>query len=355
MRGEFGMEIERYGTIAKKQTAAKKAGKKSPKDEMAQYDLADELAKYYEMPIGVQLKIFDLQKEKQNVMDWLKDELKKLDVKDNLVELRPGSRWVVYPNKDRQLVWRSGDKETVITLGDLIADLDWQVSYSLDPETVPRDIRKQYLVATAKRRLKDLLDEQIMRQEIASEQDDDKWLAYKNMLQDKDIEKPGIVAEKMLRNFMTKLAMNYGLDFNIVEADAFQDVEQKIDFVIEVPRHQRGVRVDKTGGKNLAFGIQFTTDTSWEAHIRKNRQLGKARTKNRQENIDDMVLVEIDLQVVVKDALDQWKKEQNPGGPDQNLPLKIKREIFFKLLKGIYSETEIQTMWQKVEPGMMAA
>lgn len=353
MRNEFGAEIEKYGAIAKRQIKGKKTGKLDLLDELAQYDLADQLAKSYEMPIGVQLKIFELQKKKQEVMDWLKDELKKLDTKDNLVELQPGSRWVIC--QEGQLIWRSGNQETTISLGEMIADLDWQVNYLLDPETVPRAIRKQYLVAIAKRRLKDLLDEQIMRQEIASKKDEGKRRAYEGMLRDRNTERLGTVAEKMLRNFMAKLAMDYGLNFNIIEADAFQDVEQKIDFVIEVPRHQRGVQVDKTEGKNLAFGIQFTMDSSWEANLKKTQQIRKARNQNRRENIDDMILVEIDLQRFVQTALEQWKKEKPPGGPDQKLPPDIKQKIFFKLLKGIYSEEEIKVMWQKIEPEIMAA
>ncbi|MFH1253172.1 MAG: hypothetical protein V1664_02465 [Candidatus Uhrbacteria bacterium] len=346
MRSETRMELDRYGEIAKRQTKAKNS-KDLNRATMAQYDLADELAKYYEMPIGTQLKIFELQKKKQAVMEWLKDELKKLDIKDNLVELQPGSRWVFY--QDGQLIWRSGDRETVVTFGELLTDLDWGVNYAFD-SAVPRKIRKQYLVATAKHRLKGLLDEQIMRQESAGEKDEGKRKAYESMLREKDAEKLGTVAETMLRNFMARLTIDHGLTFTIEEPDPYQDVQQKIDFIICRPTHLRGVRVDKNDNDRLTVGIQFTMDNSWEANVRKNRQLNRVRRENRLENIDDMVLVEMNLNNVVFDALEQWKKTRTPGGPDQNLPPHIKHDIFFKLLNGLYSDDEIQKMWAEIEP-----
>ena len=45
-------------------------------------------------------------------------------------------------------------------------------------------------------------------------------------------EQQGIIAEKMVKNFLKKLSMDTDADFEIIDADVYQDVEQKVDFII---------------------------------------------------------------------------------------------------------------------------
>jgi len=58
----------------------------------------------------------------------------------------------------------------------------------------------------------------------------------------------------------------------------------------------------------------------------------------------------MNLDSLVIPAIDAWKKTRPPGGPDNFLPLATKKELFWRLLAQIFSQAEIQDMWQKIEP-----
>ena len=83
----------------------------------------------------------------------------------------------------------------------------------------------------------------------------------------------GFVAEEMALNLMKKLAIDHGLPIKIIEADVYDDVVNKVDYVIQRMDHKRGVEVKVTNKDNPErIGIQFTL------MFRKDSMLGKRNT-----------------------------------------------------------------------------
>jgi len=282
-------------------------------------------------------------------MLWLKEEIKKLESTEPLTEdeIEPRKRWLT-GDGEKQMFWQSGDKKIAVTFGQIMADLDWYIEYQLDPQSVPYILRKQYLVERAKCRIKELLDEQITVHESDSEKlDPFKRSAYAGLLREYrgGRETRGHLAEKMVRNFLAKLATDLNLDFEIMGADAHQDVEDKIDFVIRRRQIGRGVRVEETT-ENI--GIQFTIDMREETEMKKRRQIEMVKRWGSELDLQDLVLVRMDLNNLVTPAIREWEKTRPPGGPDNFLPLEIRKEIFYQLLSQIFEPTEIQERWNKV-------
>jgi len=247
--------------------------------------------------------------------------------------------------------WQSGEKEMAITFGEVLTDLDWEIEYQFDPASVPRDFRKQYLVEQAKHKLKKLLDRQITRHEKDSKKIDElRRKAYTGLFEEQrdNRETKGHLAEKMVRNFLKKIAIDLNLSLEVFEADVHQDVEDKIDFVLRRRSYDRGVKVEE-GEVKQDLGIQFTIDMRIDTEFRKRKQLERAKRLGSELNLDDLVLVRIDLNDLVIPAIRDWEKEKPPGGPDRFLPSAIKRKIFFELLANIFTPKEIETAWQRVE------
>jgi len=97
MREGFRKNLEEYGAIAKKQLALEPGANDQPLIREL-FDSADEKARDRETSFGTQLDVAGLQKQKQEVMVWLKTELKKIESKKPLTEeeIEPKKRWVVF-------------------------------------------------------------------------------------------------------------------------------------------------------------------------------------------------------------------------------------------------------------------
>lgn len=340
MKLGFRESLEHYGDVAKKMESA-------PAQDLGRLsNVLDYFIQYAVEHSGTsentQFEIFTIQQEKQRIMARLKAELKKLHDPEAKFERRPGKRFV-YAHGD-QLFWSPEHGNDVpVTEGEILTDGEWGLDYELDPETVPLLLRKELLIREAKRKLMDLADQQIIKHETAKpDLHELKRRAYEGSARDKKEKKfvSGWVAEKMVKNFLTKLAIDQGLDIEVLETDIYQDVDQKIDFVIRRKSHRRGVEVE-TLPMTERLGIQFTTDPRPETAVRKEQQIRNAKRRlEKSDKVDDIVLVRIQFGYV-SDIFNEWNKTQAPGGPDKLLSQDIKEQIREQLLTGLFSPEEI--------------
>jgi len=293
-----------------------------------------------------QRMILEIQDKKQKIMSKLKRDLtnepdrkpRKLDPKVRSVGMR-----------DNEL--RLGKKsDAPINEGVLLTDGDWGIQYDLDPKTVPLHLRKKYLVEEAKRKLHELLNEQILLDEMSSEYTHVfKRLAYERIATEENTgEKAGVIAEKMVRGFLQKLSINHGLDFEIRPADLHQDMDQKIDFIIKRKNRHRGVRVEEQEPTEK-LGIQFTISQTQETLTNKRRQIDRSIQHLKEDDVEDIILVSIPLNDATHLHHTWQKKGSPPGGPDALWSPQLKERIFREVLKGFLNPFEIEAQWRAIE------
>jgi hypothetical protein len=241
-------------------------------------------------------------------------------------------------------------------LGELITDLEWGISHRLDKGSVPRLTAKKYLIEQAKHELRSLLDRQITKSETGSSQVHEwKKGAYERLQAETDsgvVEfKTGSLAEKMVKNILKKACLDDGrLPFEVLDADVYQDIEEKIDFIIRRRDRQRGVNVEAggpNGGKDIA--VQFTVNP--QAAEKKREQVRKAKGRlMTQGDLDDLVLVVLPLPFV-QELRQAWHDAGRPsGGPDKLMDREQAKVIVQGVLKDLMDEKELQDVWSKIAP-----
>lgn len=289
-----------------------------------------------------QAQIHQLQLKKQVIMGALKQSLANLDnptaVEANLLPARQIALI------DDQYRWKIGKEERPVSLGEIMTDGDWGINYHLDPASVPRNVRKQFLVETARRELGSCLDEQICINEMSSALvDDKKQQAYHRIYEEHQAGKidrhTGLIAERMVCNFLKKITYDFEVDFKINHADAYQDVNQKIDFIISRQTHKRGVRVETEEQKTM--GIQFTINSDQAVTEHKEQQVSRANRKlTSQDHIDSIVLVSLPMENIRKN-FEAWQKTRAAGGPDKLWSSAEKQTVFRGVMAGFLTEAEL--------------
>lgn len=157
-------------------------------------------------------------------------------------------------------------------------------------------------------------------------------------------EQEGIVAEKMMIGALEMISIDRpDLRLEVRPSNAFQDVEEKIDFIITTKKKRKSVGIEEKNGKEFdekSFGIQFTTNSSKEDH--KKRQIEKA--KEMDLDVDDILYIAIDREVV-HTALMDWEKKGKPiTGPWGQLNKVIKTKALENIFKDILTEEQIYSV-----------
>lgn len=346
MRERFQRNLEQYGQIAKSELETEaEAADLGPLTSVIEWTTG-QLARETASNPDAQRAIYDLQKWKQKVMDWLRTEIAKLDQPEQQMERFAGDRRIRYENG--HLVWKHGrpHKATRLTLGELLTDGDWDIHYVLDPASVPRNIRKRFLIEQARRRLKELVNRQIGIQESSDERNGQIRTTYRQTQEQQDAGEwqGGKILERMVKNFLKKLSIDHGLDFEIIEGDLFQDISQKIDFIIRRKIRRRGVRIEEASQKST-IGIQFTTIKQANILEHKQRQIENAFAHLGPEStIEDIILVKMQVPNLKKKFEDwRYNAAAPPGGPDKFLNRDLMARVFRRLMKDFLAPEEIAT------------
>lgn len=307
--------------------------------------------------VEVQREIYDLQKRKQEIMARLKTQLACLDNPGCVFEEKENERAIEYDESSNGFKYFSenGEEQTA-TLGDIVADLDWDIYYSIS-KNVPRAMAKKYLVERAKQELRDLLDTQIIKSELGeiggSPSELTKKAAYKAVEEDRTKEKVnmqfGFLSEKIVKNFLKKLSIdNKDLPFEIHEGDVFQDVEQKIDFIIHLKERSRGVGVEESA-EAKDVGVQFSINLAAKGHKKQQVKRSIEKLKASRERIQDIALVIFPLSIAGLLKMVWQKSGKVAGGPGRFMHRQVAEQIFTKLLKDLLSQEEISKAWEKVQ------
>ena len=303
-------------------------------------------ARFRETSPDAQWAIYDLQEQKQRVMQDLHEKLAALDNPDLEVTENPKDR-IVRKEGDVYLARGRNGQELPVTKGELLTDSVWGVTYRLD-DSVERSLRKRYLIEETKIVLQDLLDKQITIDETSSRRTHELTRnAFERRAESTGLE-TGFIAEKMVKNFMKKLAIDRGADFEVLEADAFDDIIRKVDFII-ARQHawERGVGVEESD-KAEQIGVQFTVnhDPVNIAHKKEQLQISNERLRD-DDVIRDIVLVEMPTDAV-RDVYNKWKHNPEPGGPDKLWDVETQEAVFSSVLKDLAPEPVIAEQWEKI-------
>lgn len=360
MRQRFEVDLRNINEVAKDDLKLE-ADSEKDNDEEKIKNISDvlnwhlvKIAEKQHTDVDVQREIYEIQKNKQEIMQKLKKDLSCVDDPDCNIEGENKNRTAYYDNEKNFFVYTDDNGEKwLATFGEIVTDMNWGIVYDLDKKTTSRKFLKKYLVERAKKEIFELLDSQIIKSEISGDFSDHfKKKAYNALRYEKMTgvinERWGFISEKMVKSFLVKLSLDIDLPFTIKEADVFQDVEQKIDFIIHRKTKNRGVGVE-TKEDVRDIGVQFTVNPM--AREKKITQVNKSvqTLRSNNENIQDIALVIFPLNMAV-DLKNAWEESGRPsGGPDRYIEKKQAQFLFKTLLKDIFNPEEISEYWEKVE------
>ncbi len=157
-------------------------------------------------------------------------------------------------------------------------------------------------------------------------------------------EQIGSKAEQVVRSFLTRIAAEIqDLRIEIYPANPYQDVRQKIDFIIEVTSKKRGVGVVEDENISHTLGIQFTVNDSKIEH--KKEQIEKA--KNKITDIDDVILVAVN-QSIMSSALEKWQKSGDSfREPAEFLTYDTRTLLLRELFTNLLSTEDVEKIVKK--------
>lgn len=294
-----------------------------------------------------QVDIIELQREKQRIMDETKMRLRQLEV-DEVIEWSDTSRAVLQTENGLMYLAGDGTYES-ITQGALLTGGAWGMQYAPD-SSVDRLTLKKYILQEAKDKLSDLWDQQIIIHEGESKKNHELLRdAYKRSEVDRALPTQeqhfGIAAEEIVLTYITRCIIDHDLPFTIKKGNAYQDITDKIDFII----HRKSEHVREVGVEAVKDrGVQFTVSKRDDLEKRKMSQLEKARERDQEVGRKiDRRLVKVSIGYV-QDLLQPWQESKHPNGPSEFIEPEVTQRLFRELLEEMFSEEEIKEMWERV-------
>jgi hypothetical protein len=340
---ETGLNFREYAKLAKQEV-----NRPETADSVGQtvLELERDFALKHANSPETQKHIYQIELQKQRIVS---------QVRKDLTELRKSERWTkTFPNAQpvkfdelRGGLALASNTSQSLTEGELLTDGEWGVSYNLDA-SVPRELRRKYIVENARKEFRELLDDQIAADKGGRTLGDAGiQKAYLARESEPDETRAGLVAEKMVRNMLKKISIDIGADFTVKEVSLEKDVEQKIDFIIHRKASSRGVGV--TSNKGIKdIGIQFTLDASMEKAAYKSKQIQKSKARlGKNVLVSDIILVQIPLRNVFE-VLKEWKKQKKPGGPDKLWDRATREKIIRGVLDRIVPPQEIENICKQL-------
>lgn len=301
--------------------------------------------------------IFYNQEEKQKIVDWLQAQLQQIDSEGTVGE-KGQSRTVTWDEEAEMAVaFKSGGVPEYISKGQLLTAGLWGEEHYLD-ESTPRTLKKAYALNQARYQIAELYNHQIALSEMNKSYNqntglDDAYAAINERFETGELP-DGIIAEKMVESFLTKMMYDHDMPYTIKNVTVYEDVEYKIDFIIEPKAEEAalGVSVEEPQQRS-DVGIQFTTARSERTIAHKEKQLTRARTQLAREAapVQNLVLVTLPIEHV-RETFTAWNESKNnkraPGGPDELWPEEIKQQVFFALLERVLPPAAVTEAWQQL-------
>ena len=292
-----------------------------------------------------QTNIFNHQVEKQKQMARLHEQLSDMDHPDEKKEINPNYIPVRYENS--RYIATIDNKPLAITKEDLLTDGQWGLHYELD-SSVPRNIRKKYIVGETKRSLKELYDRQIVIDMASSELTDKKrrnaYIDIANNWEHRN-RQAGIIAEKIFVGFLTKAYMAIDLPIEISQLTIEGDMDVKADVIISLVNTGDANSVEVKTSRNK--GIQLTTCQDEETINHKRQQIEEALKLDEAKRLHLKNILLLTTGEDFVGLLHEWEKHKLPGGPDKLLSKAAKELFFTKGLAGLLPEDKIPLEWER--------
>lgn len=305
-------------------------------------------------------KVVGVQEQKAALMRDLQENLSQL-TETGTVGTEGKMRGAGYDQEtDTLFCFGKGGEKIPLSRGQLQVAGLWGESYYLD-ESVPYEIKKRYLVQTARYQIADLFDHQIALYEANQKYNlntglDNAYHAVTERYEAGYKIPPGLAAEKMVESFLTKLAIDHHLPYQLKSVSVYEDVEYKIDFIIEPIHEDRGeigVGVAKPE-ERPDIGIQFTTTASALTVQHKKKQVTQSKSRLEREGelkLKDLVLVVLpihEVAAVYQTWQDTKANRRRPGGADELWSAAVQETVFRGVLETVFSKDEVANMIQQM-------
>lgn len=285
---------------------------------------------------------FDSNFEKE--INNLKNEISKIKKgeisKENLTQIK-------YDLNQKSPYFLNSKKEKeYLSIGEINSGVIWKNNYYLSFDSFRENKEEgvyqyeEYLKLYTEQKTLEILNKYIYEEELKENYNKDlfKKNAYENSLKESNRNfsemRSGKLAEKLVQSFLIRIfAENKEIDAQINEVNIYQDVENKIDFIIKTKTHKRGVGIDSDEiDEEKIRKIQFTINSSTLSSELKNKQL---------ENLNDVILVKIPEFEVGK-IMKNWKERRESRiNPDKFIDKETKTIILENILKGFIEEEKL--------------
>lgn len=325
-----------------------------------------------EKDLGAASQHFEL--EKRKVMAELHTDFSALDAGKDLSIDKDRERRTVYYNKASSdlFVEDEGGSKKDITLGDLIGDYAWGVKYRVDgdfPKDLRRKIIKTLLVNEVKNKVGQIYDNELVSTYKVAHNVTGMPVEYLEK-RTKELRNPvklragigGVLAEKMITEFLTRLEYNnQELGMRVEKANALEDTVLKYDFKLFL-RKRRGIALESEDMSRKEFvenkrnvGIQFTTMLHGHGPQYRKKEASMVEAKQKlgdfesyiKKQVEDIVMVRIAELGNFGEYFKHWLKEGKPsGGPEQYMSREEKLAIFIKVTEGLaaFSKEELDNL-----------
>lgn len=308
--------------------------------------------------------IYDLQRQKQRIVQEAEQRILNLDNPKFFAEKDPRTRLVTRENEKYYCHIEGENDEiekTEIKPSEMLTDPYWGNRYHLDPHVIPRKLRGKYFIEEAKSRLTLLTEKQIIADELTNKAkggpDKKEREGYgflkKNLYKKAKVVfkylPAGILAELMATNFIRKKALAIEYDnenapedspFNVFDADPHYDIRRKTDLIVSY--------------KNRRTGVQLTLAPEDPEKKKKVEDASKYLYKRipqpplryvAEHPFDSIVFVSLTKiqPKEYKETYEKWVKEgRRPGGPDKLWSSDTQKYIFKGIMKDIMPPEEIE-------------
>ena len=312
-----------------------------------------------------QREIAVLQEYKDQITDQLQEELRMVAEKKGIIRGQGTlNREAIYDARHNTFLVNCEGTLGSATLGDLIADVSLGSEYTLSLDSVPPELAKQYVLARAKTRIQQLYNRQVALQEKEKSEQGGKLTRagyFEEALKDLDAKEKGTEthAGKQFEQDAVHLLKQIQFDIpelgvEVEEVNVVQDMDEKIDFIVKIHEHHRGVQVEeeeKVLGDDSVFGIQFTLKWKEDDLKVKQNKIDKSLHKGIRTQVDDVLLVTVPITCAeVKKAHEQWHaKGCPPGGPVKLYAQEVKLKILEKIVDHAGTKNIIEEHREKIE------
>jgi hypothetical protein len=288
-------------------------------------------------------QIRELQLGKLELVNQLKEWRKKFwndeETHESDLEKRSDAKTLSMNSDGEYQMFLKGGEAITLSKGEVLSASEWGFWWKFD-DSVPREDQTAIMSKQVRNFIAAEYDRQLIEygsvDTLSDERKRETYRAIKERNLDLNTMPAGIMAEKMTTSLLIKqMHDNPSLSFRIKSVDVYEDVEHKIDFILELKDHVRGVKVDEPH----SFGIQFTLNP--DATAKKEQQIDRVRRNSIHETeVDDIMLITMPL-TDIQEKYRTWsgaaKGKLDPRGPDYLWSEETKQAIINGLLKRIES------------------